>query len=523
MRKYLDSNEAYKVIRMKLDEQIWVQPSLDEHINARVAHIMQLDHSDIFSKQPIQMWQSCGKGELDDLLMDYAWLKAIIDAPYDKKGEMMCNVFNVPNKDTECTHIHWFLKPCIMKGVLSGMLWELYLTRREIREKAAQAKQRGDWAMFTTYNAQQIAIKLLMNATYGALGTETNCLALYPGAEVVTFVGRTCIQKCNVEIEKKGYGVIVYNDTDSAMVRQSISKVSSDRDPKKIKEYGKMVADDISKLFPKPMMLECENIFLAFFLKAPKMYAGIKWDEKSLDIKDYTWDYVQPMNLLYIKGMTPVRRDKYSFSKDLFSKILYDILIRVPADNLISQLEKALMIMWNIRKRVLNHDQSPALYRYIQKNFSYNMGITPTALNGGSGIMAQWCNIYHKKYGKKPAPGERFELIVTNVFSGPDIKKHTKSPSKLVTIDWMASEHRELDMEHYISCLSKQGQVIEIMNIAYSSNILRDCLERYYLPKLKRDGHVISCPHCPSDPAIITEIREGVYYFTCTLCRYRFS
>lgn len=56
-----------------------------------------------------------------------------------------------------------------------------------------KAKKEGNMAMYVTYNAQQLATKMSMNASYGAEGTPSNRRACFPAAETITFVGRTSI------------------------------------------------------------------------------------------------------------------------------------------------------------------------------------------------------------------------------------------------------------------------------------------------------------------------------------------
>jgi DNA polymerase elongation subunit (family B) len=152
-----------------------------------------------------------------------------------------------------------------------------------------------------------------MNATYGAFGTKTNRLANFAAAETITFIGRTSILKCNKFIEDEEIGEVVYNDTDSAMIKINLHKAGIGLDPKKVLEYPDKVASKINSQFPKPMSMEADGIFVAFFLYGPKMYAAIKWDKNSFDIMDYTYEYVMSNVLLYVKGLQLVKRDRFKF------------------------------------------------------------------------------------------------------------------------------------------------------------------------------------------------------------------
>lgn len=409
-----------------------------------------------------------------------AELRAIRDVPYEERGTMMCNTHSIPNIHTGKTNTHWFVKECILPGVVSTMLWEQFCNRKAIKRKMDDAYKTKDMAMVTTYNSQQLATKVSMNSTYGGFGTANNRLANFAVAETVTYIGRTAIHTCNSTVEKKGWGSVDYNDTDSAFIRLDNLTTRFDRDMGKIKEYAYWVSKELSTLFPPPMSLETENFFVGFFLKAPKLYAGIKYDGSSLDVSSYTQEYVNTMGLLYIKGLAPVRRDKYQYNKLLFKNLLHGVLTRTDPGTLIYMLEDAITTIWSLKDGFTNTTR-------IDELFSYNMGITITSLNGSSAAMGQWVGIYETKYGAKPTAGERFNLLVTEV-GGIYADKHTKAAPKLVTMEWLLEEGRKLDVVHYLEALAADGNVIEILNIAYPDEVHRQCMKKWYLPQLRKYG-----------------------------------
>lgn len=419
------------------------------------------------------------RNRIDTLLTYVVQLQQIIDAPYGEKGAKMCNIWNIPNEKLKKTHTHWFLKACVLEGIVPAMLWQQFLARRNIKGRMGAAFKAGNISMGNTYNAQQLATKTSMNASYGALGTEENRLANFPAAEVVTYIGRMAILEVNREVERRGIGTTVYNDTDSGFIRVDGITEKFGRDAKKFKAYGVSSAAELSALFPRPMALECENIFVAMFLKGPKMYACIKWDKCTLDIAYYTMEYVNRLGLLYIKGLAPVRKDKYTYNKQALRETIYRILVRQSWQELIGLLEYALQDIWSLR-------DAPVSDRVLARLFAYNMGVSAKALDGGKGTMAQWIPLYEQKYKQKPSVGERFELVVTDDGS----KKLTKSASKLRTIAWMRDEKRKLDVEHYVEAFSKEGNILELMHIAHKDMIPKDCIRRYYLPLLKRHGKI---------------------------------
>lgn len=413
---------------------------------------------------------------MKEVSLSVSELQAILDAPYEQKASLMCNIFEVPNSHSKTINKHWFLKKCVKEGVVPKMLWDKFLDRRRVKKKMEQSKKEGNTAMYVTYNAQQLAIKVVMNATYGAFGTKQNRLANFPAAETITYIGRTSILKCNKFIEDEQIGQVVYNDTDSAMILIDIIKSGLGFNPAKVIEYPDQVATRINSQFPKPMSMEADGIFIAFFLYGPKMYAGIKWDKNSFNIADYTYEYVMSNVLLYVKGLQLVKRDRFKFQKDLFRDILFGVLTRESASNLIAKLESAIEDIWALKDGFKNA-------KLVEQDFSYNIGITPKSTEGGSGVMAKWKDIYEKKTGIKPSAGERFQLLVV---VGQDKDKHTKSADKLMPINWILEDKKQLDVLHYILSLGKNGGAVDILSIVYPEQVPRKCIEKWYIMNLQK-------------------------------------
>lgn len=419
---------------------------------------------------------------------------AIIDAPFEKKGELMCNTYTVYNDDEKQDHHHWFLKECIKKGTVPSMLWEQFKSRRHVKRLAAEAKARGDYAMAASYDAQEKAIKVSMNSTYGGFGTKSNRLANFAVAETITFLGRTGIQLCNDTIAVNKWGDVVYNDTDSAMVRINDITKQFNRETKRIKEYGFWIAEELSKLFPKPMSIECENFFVSFFLKGPKMYSGIKWDGNTVEIDKYNEEYIKLFNLQYIKGMAPARRDKYKFNKEAYRKVLSMILQHENPDNILKFIERCMVYLWNALRSEFGKLPIIEQARIVDL-FSYSMGVSPKAYEGTNdkATMSKWVKIHESKYGAKPASGSRPDLLVTNygVLSHPDSRKHTKSAYKLVTREWLLEENRTIDVIHYIEVWGKDGNILDIYRIAYPGKLPKNTLSEFYLPSLRTKNSII--------------------------------
>lgn len=404
--------------------------------------------------------------------------------PYEKRGKEvtsdMCNIIYVDDLYDEDTgkklpdREHWFLKKEILPGIVPSMLAEQYRSRDSIKGKMKNA----DASMKVVYNAQQLAVKAGMNSAYGAFGTIHSYICNKACADATTAMGRKSILKVNSQLECMGY-IVVYNDTDSAMVLISEIKKRFDNDVAKIKKFSEGLATELSKFFPDPMQLECENYFLAFFLRGPKMYTAIKWDTISTDLKSYGMAYIEANQLLYIKGLASVRKDKYMLYKIIYNKILELILMKYDISIVGSVLEKYIVSIWNIRDSY----KDPLK---LESHMSYNIGISPKAVNG-SGTTGQWISRYEKFYKRKPMRGERFKVLICD---GINKDKHTKSADKMHTLDWMTRSNHKLDIDHYLLCFESKGGIFDLINIAYDNPIPRNAMRDYYLPKLRKYGRL---------------------------------
>lgn len=412
---------------------------------------------------------------LRDKLYDLYPIPSLQNTPYNERHRKLCNIFTI-KRDDNTEHEHWFLKESVSKGTISEMLYMQYNERKHVKKLAYEANS----TMKKIYDAQQLAIKVSMNSTYGGFGTVTNRLANFAVAETVTYIGRSSIIKCNEYVKSSGIGEVVYNDTDSAMIRVVNVTSKFNRDCKLIREYGDKIAADISALYPKPMSLECENVFVSFFLYKPKMYAAIKWNKKTIDIQNYTSDYIQMFNLLYIKGLAPVRRDKYKLNKDVFKIILTSILTFKPATYISQLIMQLCEHIWQFRNPIKMYPKHTA--EYINKMFTYNFGISSKSYYGSdSGLIGKWNKIYKTKYGKAPDLGSRYDLLVSNIEGNPG---HTKTAQNLVTLDWFIEENRTLDVIHYIQALESDGNIVSIANTAFGNQIPDTCITKYILRNL---------------------------------------
>jgi DNA polymerase delta subunit 1 len=144
------------------------------------------------------------------------------------------------------------------------------------------------------------ALKVCANSIYGVFGTKGK-LNLMPAASKITQVGRESLNKAVKYLNDHGYHVI-YGDTDSCIYTNG--KRMKDEEHVKI-------AEEVTKLFSKPMQMKFENTSKRFLVLGKKMYI-------TLDYED---------NIIY-KGVVPARRDSSKFIVEFYK----DVAIRIMKD-----------------------------------------------------------------------------------------------------------------------------------------------------------------------------------------------
>ena len=160
----------------------------------------------------------------------------------------------------------------------------------------------------TVLDKRQLAFKVSANSAYGALGVQRGYLPFMPGAMCTTARGRESIEKVAEYIPRVFGGKLIYGDTDSNYISFPNMK---DKTVAELWEFAEMVAEEASKLFPKPMKLEFEEkIYRKFFIITKKRYMSI-----SCSSKDGTLD-----DEINKKGVILARRDNSKVVRDIYEE-----------------------------------------------------------------------------------------------------------------------------------------------------------------------------------------------------------
>jgi len=90
---------------------------------------------------------------------------------------------------------------------------------------------------------------------------------------------------------------VIYGDTDSVMVKFGTDNIAESM------RLGKEAAEYVSQHFIKPIKLEFEKVYCAYFLMQKKRYAGLYWTKP------------EKYDRMDCKGIETVRRDNCGLVK----------------------------------------------------------------------------------------------------------------------------------------------------------------------------------------------------------------
>ena len=222
------------------------------------------------------------------------------------------------------------------------LLYEILTSVLDARSRAKKelkkhAEGTFDWSVI---QSRQLALKLIANSIYGftVVDPTMNKYSCYPIGITVTHFGRQMIQTTKKEVETRVPGSkVIYGDTDSVMIK--FSEDSSQKAFVEAFDTARMLAREISKLFPKECALEFEKVFCPYDLLGQKQYAGIKWTDANSEgtVKCAGLASVKSDTIGLVREWTDdilaillVKRDHIAAKKYLIKKLID--FVRNPAD-----------------------------------------------------------------------------------------------------------------------------------------------------------------------------------------------
>lgn len=242
-----------------------------------------------------------------------------------------------------------------------------------------------------------------------------------------------------------GVGELVVHNTDSSMPDIGI------KDPRNAYAKAKKVAEELSKLFPKPMLVEDEEVYHTMLCIKPKMYICIKMNKDG--------SRVEGEKGMKFKGVLVARRDNCKYQRDSYTGVSMKVLYEHPmmeTYNYIIDLCLKLMtkqVSWKdlvVVKGLGSHYKSKS---YCMKVFSDEL-----------------CKI-----GKPKTPGERLEYVIVKTYGheGHQLLGYKmRLPSTY--LERLKSKTPEfIDYEYYMEKLMMNGIQKQLFQIGYNKELAK--------------------------------------------------
>lgn len=168
-----------------------------------------------------------------------------------------------------------FCSKDIRIGIIPKMLSEMLATRQMLKKAIKDYDSSDDEILRRVLDARQLAIKLLMNVTYGY--SAAGFSGRMPMAEVADAIvqrGRDTL-KWSIDIVNSHYkwkAKVLYGDTDSMFI------YLKGRDKQEAFTIGEEISNYISSKCPPDVVLKFEKVYLPCILVTMKRYVGYKFE-----------------------------------------------------------------------------------------------------------------------------------------------------------------------------------------------------------------------------------------------------
>lgn len=222
--------------------------------------------------------------------------------------------------------------PGLLPQLCQGLIEERRVVKALI--EAEKKKEHPDEIYLAILDRRQIALKIINNSSYGFQGAKEGAKRPFvQGAMAITYLGRQMLGMCQ-EYVKKTYGAeIIYGDTDSIMVSMP-EQIKTDAD---CDYWGKRLAGELTRLFPKGINMQYENKARMFNIKK-KAYWYYLLDGKG----GYVMDDKTGKPFFVTKGVLPARRDNAAICRDVYLDAAHMIMHCDPMEKVLNYaFEKA--------------------------------------------------------------------------------------------------------------------------------------------------------------------------------------
>jgi len=367
------------------------------------------------------------------------------------------------------------------EGILPGIVRELIDERDAVRK--VQKKYKKGCLEWSVLEARQLALKVMANSYFGALGARNGGkMPLPEGAMAITQTGRNLILMVNDRLIKEYGARIIYNDTDSTMINMGTEdnaetyklglKLAAiiNGDELKDKKTDEIIVPKGKSWFISPIRIEFEKAMLMLCICKKKYAALLINEDGSFEMEDELDEdgnvIGQHLEIL-IRGIVLARRDNCKCLKRIFRHILEAILTGKDFEYCMHYLIDSVNEILD-GKLPLEEFTSTRKLGASYKSESYFMKVFADRIRAA---------------GKIANPGDRLQFVVCVVD-----KVKALMGDRMFLLDQFYEGGLKLDYIYYIEKVL-MNPLDQLISTGYK-NVIKQLPTLYYKPKNKR--HVIT-------------------------------
>jgi len=312
----------------------------------------------------------------------------------------------------------------IVPKILTGLLGERAALKKELK------KQEKGSSAYILFDAQQQAVKILLNSFYGYSGDTGAKLYYWIVATAVTTNGRKVIKKTwhiitdeigTVDFEGRRFRLVVSaGDTDSSYI-QVTPIDNGEISRKEVVGCVNYVLEHVNSIIEKPMNLAFEHYVRRMIVVAKKHYAMLVVD-----------DYGK--STIISKGIESVRRDWCDFATENVSNIVDLILmekdlvvgVNKSVELIKTQGRKLKKGQIDVAKLILSNKLTKAITEYDNKEAHVLVAIQ------------------NKLRGRPSQIGDRVQFLICN-------NRKKLISEKAEDVEWALKNKIPIDYEYYLN------------------------------------------------------------------------
>ncbi len=345
------------------------------------------------------------------------------------------------------------------KGLLPQMCENLVTERSRVRKQIQGPLQDSggnprdnltseEKIRYLVADKRQLALKVSANSIFGALGASNGYLPLVEGARSICAMGRQLILQANDYLKTTYGGRVIYNDTDSTMVK--LPFINSNREAI---EWGLRLQDEISAIYPPPLRMEFEKAGRMMPL-CKKRYSYWLIDRDTYQFKVDKKGEPVLMN----KGVILARRDNCKWQREVYESVLKMIMMGSHLYAVLDYVNEQILAL--VRGDI--HWSKLSVVRSLgadYKNENYFMNVFGKEL---------------ERMGKPMEPGSRLEYVV--VEGPPPLGKKMRLIDTYLERKGTESAER-IDVFYYIENML-MNSIHQLIEVGFKDDLAK--LDDYY-------------------------------------------